>query len=306
MLLDRTPKKTIGVNLLVLAVLGFATVQMVQFCYSLVEPASITTIFHLAGIPVTSHTVQWSIVALGLYCVFTWSQTFKLRDPASHTLICRTPSSVLVIVAGSAAMTISYGVMGWAPHFAVITYEQSLASIGMKFGITATIVGIGGTLLGGYLGDRLNRTNPCGRLYVTLGAIVLMVPAALFTFTRPTLGSFLTGFAILSLASTAWLPGVLSTLQELVLPRMRGLIYATYYLVVTIIGLGTGPYVAGLVSDITGDLRTGILSLYFAAPVVWLCLGVAIYRLQKDIDSRFARARDAGEVTAAEPEVSIA
>ncbi len=296
MIIEKTGARIVINNLIVLSVLIVLTALLVTLCSHLAGVENATVIVSIAGVNVTSHWIQWSIVALGLYCVYTWSQTFRLRDPASHELICRSPSSLLVMAGGAASMTMSYGVMAWTPQYAVHAYDESLSNIGLKFGSVATLMGIVGTLLGGFIGDKLNKTRPSGRLYVTLIAVVIMIPAALFAFTRPTFNSFLLAFCLLSLAHTAWLPGVLSTMQDLVLPRMRGLIYATYYLVVTIAGLGSGPYVAGLVSDVTGNLRTGIMSLYLSVPVVCVCFGLAIWRLQHDIDSRQRRAQEAGEM----------
>jgi MFS family permease len=88
---------------------------------------------------------------------------------------------------------------------------------------------------------------------------------------------------------------MLSTLQDLVLPRMRGLAYAIFTLGMTIIGLGCGPYIAGLISDVTGDLGKGILSLYMATPLIVLVMWFAIRHVDGAERSRLQRAREAGE-----------
>jgi MFS transporter, Spinster family, sphingosine-1-phosphate transporter len=61
----------------------------------------------------------------------------------------------------------------------------------------------------------------------------------------------------------------------------------------TIIGLGCGPYVVGMISDATGDLRIAILSVNAAAvPIVVLMLIIA-RRAQKDEAGLLARAGEA-------------
>ena len=56
-----------------------------------------------------------------------------------------------------------------------------------------------------------------------------------------------------------WIGPGASTVQDLVLPRMRATASAAYLLVVTFIGLALGPYTIGRLSVALGDLRTAIL-----------------------------------------------
>ena len=86
-----------------------------------------------------------------------------------------------------------------------------------------------------------------------------------------------------------------ATTQDLVLPRMRGAATATYFIGTTMIGLGLGPYFAGKISKVTGDLGTGILSLIIAAPLTLLCLYLVWRKLPAAEASRLDRARAAGE-----------
>jgi MFS family permease len=81
-----------------------------------------------------------------------------------------------------------------------------------------------------------------------------------------------------------------------VLPRMRGAATATYFIGTTMIGLGLGPYFAGKVATVTGDLGTGVLSLLLAAPVTIVCLYLVYKKLPLAEASRLDRARAAGEV----------
>jgi MFS family permease len=56
--------------------------------------------------------------------------------------------------------------------------------------------------------------------------------------------------------------------QALVLPRMRGVATATFFLATTLVGLGLGPFMAGYVSAINGDdLATGVLSTLVVTPI---------------------------------------
>src|SRR5262249_48743529 len=66
----------------------------------------------------------------------------------------------------------------------------------------------------------------------------------------PTAGlAYLCNFAF-TIVSPLWVGPGATTVNELVLPRMRAVASAFYLLVVTFIGLALGPYLVGRVSDV--------------------------------------------------------
>lgn len=292
----KVPRRVWLLNLLVLVVLIGMVIFMGWFTHNLVPPEKSRIYAQWGMMKITSHTVQWASLGFGLYCVFSWAQSLKRHDLPAFRLIWGSPAIIAVVLAGALFMTITNGLMAWAPLFAVTQYNETLATVGIKFGATSATAGLIGTALGGIIGDRLQKKSPRGRLYVTLVAMVLPAPLAWLTFSQTTLNAYLACFSLLSVTTTAWLPGMLSTIQDLVLPRMRGIVFATFYLGMTIIGLGTGPYLAGLGSDITGDLGTGILCLYLLAPLVWVTMFFAIRHVDEAQRSKTERAIAAGEV----------
>ncbi|MGZ5938756.1 MAG: MFS transporter, partial [Rhizomicrobium sp.] len=94
---------------------------------------------------------------------------------------------------------------------------------------------------------------------------------------------------------TAWLAGMAAATQELVLPRMRGTAAAALTLGMTMFGLGLGPYTVGLISDVTGNLRFAILSMYAVIPFLIVSMLVAIRWVASSERTLVARAREAGE-----------
>jgi hypothetical protein len=76
---------------------------------------------------------------------------------------------------------------------------------------------------------------------------------------------------------------------------MRGVATATFFLATTLVGLSLGPYMAGQVSSVTGNLATGILSVMAVAPISAILLILAYRSLPVAEASLVARARDAGE-----------
>ena len=95
-------------------------------------------------------------------------------------------------------------------------------------------------------------------------------------YLAPDPGQFYLRFTVYSLVLTGWLPPLYAILYDQVLPRMRGITASVYLLSSTILGLGTGPYMVGMLSDATGDLRTAMLSINVVAiPIVLLMLLIA-------------------------------
>lgn len=282
-------------NLAAAAALMLSVLGISALIHALAPPAPEQVYAKWAGLRITGHTAQWAALALGFYCVYSWSQSLGRRDRPAHRLIVASPVVMALVIAGGLFMVMTHGLMAWAPYFAVTRYDEGIATVGLKFGTFSAIAGLAGTALGGWLGDWLRRRSPRGRLYVSLFAMTLPAPLAWYTLSQPDLDSFLFAFVFLSVVTTAWLPGMLSTIQDLVLPRMRGLVFAVFTLGMTIIGLGCGPYVAGLVSDATGNLGTGIMSLYLLTPFIAAIMLYAIRYVGEAESTRLDRARAAGE-----------
>jgi MFS-type transporter involved in bile tolerance (Atg22 family) len=60
---------------------------------------------------------------------------------------------------------------------------------------------------------------------------------------------------------------------------MRGTAGATYVLGTSLVGLALGPYFAGKIAAVTGDLATGIFSLYVVPPFTLVALWMASRRI---------------------------
>jgi MFS family permease len=154
-----------------------------------------------------------------------------------------------------------------------------------------------GTTLGGGWADAWRRRTPAGRLQVAAACPILTLPLAVWMLVteHPQL-AFLLAFPV-TLASSLWIGAGASTVQDLVLPRMRGSASAAYLLLVTFIGLALGPYTVGRLSVALGDLRMGMLSALIAGVVGAILLLAASRHVAHDEATRVARARAAGEET---------
>lgn len=252
---------------------------------------------HFGGLDVNPHALQWGVVGFGLFVVVNLLQSLSLTDKPAFAIFTRSPSLILAMAVGTLQTVINYGVMGFTPSFLMKTYGLSPTRTGLTFGLLSAGIGIVGPMVAGPLSDRINIRFPgAGRVWVTLASLGVSPFLALWTYAAPDAGSFYLRFTLYSVVLTAWLPPLYAVMFEQVLPRMRGMTSSTYLIVMTIFGLGIGPYTVGMVSDANGgDLAAAILSIYWVAPLIVAMLIALAIRAQRDEAALIARARAAGE-----------
>ena len=148
--------------------------------------------------------------------------------------------------------------------YAITHFHATPGEVGAKLGLVTGGVGLVATLFGGWLADFALKFSPRGRIYVSFGAMIAVMPLAYWTFAaaKP-IDQFFWTYTLRSFATVMWLPGVAATGQDLVMPRMRGAAAATYNLATSMFGLGLGPFLVGLISDKTEPASQGILTVYW-------------------------------------------
>ena len=290
------PARIIAHNLLAMALLVLAAAALTAWTDSLVPPEKIKILASPGGIALTTNALQWAAMAVGLYGVFSWSQSLKVRDRPLHALTWGTPTFLQVMASGTLISFGSYAVGAWIFIYAFRNLGATPGTAGVLLGLGSALGGWIGTSLGGIVGDAWRKRSATGRLKVSLMAAIFPVPIALYAYSTDSLNIFYACYFLVVLIGTFWLGGITATMQDLVLPRMRGSAGALFFLGTTLLGLGNGPYIVGLISDATGDLRLAIVATYASAPVVWLLLVLAIRGLPRAETTVLERARAAGEI----------
>ena len=256
----------------------------------------------------TGDVPQWAAYGLGVYAVVSWIQTLKHRDPATYRLIWGTPLVVVLVIGFGSISFVTYATSFWIPYFVEQNfYPDPLAPAAFVGGMTGkeevgTIIGWSGAasaaigvILGGYVSDVWREHDPRGRLFVNMLAALLPIPLVAFLLTTDNLLAFYLVNPVAHLIASSWVGAAVATLQDLVLPRMRGTAGATYILGTTMVGLALGPYFAGKVSVLAGDLGTGIAALYLMPPLTVLGLWLVSRRIADLEATKVKRAREAGE-----------
>jgi len=267
----------------------------------LVLGASAAGAFLLSSL--TGDWPQWIAWWTGIYAVFSWTQSLKQRDPATHKLIWGTPITTTLVIAFGSISFVTYAVAFWISPYVLRTFYSGptdVASIlsggtaaeevSTLFGWSAAFASAVGVILGGIISDALRQRHAAGRLYVNMAAIILPIPAIFWMFTTDSLATFYLLAPYVSLCSAMWVGAAVATLQDVVLPRMRGTAGATYILRTSLVGLALGPYFSGKVAALTGSLATGVFSLFIITPFTLLALWIASRRIGEIEATREERA----------------
>jgi hypothetical protein len=252
-----------------------------------------TVLVALALIQMLGDAPQWISLGLGAYAAFSWSQSLRLRDPAAHTLIFRTPALRYASLAFALLSFTGYGWGFWIAPYLIRQLGADLSRTGFVLGGIAAAGGWLGVTFGGVLADRLRRGSPAGRLHVGMLTALLPLP---FAVALMLVDDLTLAFALnvpLYVLTSMWLGPGTATVQDLVLPRMRATASAAFLLVVTFIGLALGPYAIGKLSVVLGGLRQALLSSLAVSGLALLCFWRAAHHLTADQASMQERARAA-------------
>src|SRR5262249_34366769 len=236
--------------------------------------------------------VQWIALGIGVYAAASWLQALALRDRPTLALITGTASLRYAGVGFSLLAFVGYGIGFWLPTFFMRAFGTPAGRTGLILGLVSAVGGWLGTTLGGVWADARRRPQPKGRLPGGAACPLLSLPLATWMLvTESPQLAFVLAFPV-TLTSSLWIGAGASTVQDLVLPRMRGSASAAYLLLVTFVGLALGPYTVGRLSVALGDLRTAMLYAQAVGVIGAVLLLVAARRVAQDGRTRRrARAR---------------
>lgn len=146
---------------------------------------------------------------------------------------------------------LSYGVSVFQPAVLIRTFGLSTGEAGSLLGVAHGVMGVSGTLAGGYLGDRLSRRDPRGKPWFAAGVMALSLP--FFLAAQFLASSGVMAIVLLCVPFAAWvafLPPVYSAVQETAPPHLRATAAGLLVLCVNLIGSALGPVVTGRLSDL--------------------------------------------------------
>lgn len=183
--------------------------------------------------------------------------------------VWRKRSTRHVILGATLASFVGYGFVLWMPAFLTRSHGLSPSEVGLTLALMAGIVGGLGTFASGRLTDVLARRDVRWRAWVVAVGKSCYVPFLAAVFLVDDFWLALVLYIIPAFFGGFYLAPTFALIQSLVSLRMRALASSITLFVLNIIGLGLGPQLVGVMSDLFApaygneSLRMALLVMTF-------------------------------------------
>ena len=181
---------------------------------------------------------------------------------------------------------VNYGTAAWLPTHLIRTYGWSAAEAGITLGTLTITVGVAGIIVGGRVADAmLARGRTDAKLRVGIIAAVANLVFGLIYTLAPTASIAVAALVPFNFFASFAFGAAVAAVQEIVPNRMRAQAAALYVTVTTLVGLGLGPSIIGVLTeqvfgaDSAVRYSLAILTVAgLAASAALLAIGLAPYR----------------------------
>lgn len=177
-------------------------------------------------------------------------------------------------------LLVFYGLGIWLAPFYVRSHELSLSQAGLYIGLITGLCGGLGTLLGGWLSDRLGRTDARWYAWVTALSLLGMMPFAFGMYLANSVSSSLVFGGFVGFLGALWLAPTFAIVQLVAPLRMRGVSVGILHFTQVMIGFGIGPTLVGFLSD-QFEPSFGKEALRWALVAVFLVEPLAVFLYYK-------------------------
>jgi MFS family permease len=186
------------------------------------------------------------------------------RLRSTFPMVARKPSFWLMATAASCSSLAGYGLALWTPTVLERSFGLGIVPRGQFLASIFLIGGTAGVFAGGWLADRLGRTDRAW--YARLPAIAWLITAPLFA-AGLMVQDLRLAWALLLIPNALnilWLGPVTTAVQHLVPRPLRATASASFLLINNLVGLGVGPTLIGALSELFKE-RFGTEALRYAA-----------------------------------------
>jgi MFS family permease len=219
------------------------------------------------------------------------AEAMSLKEVLRFLAGCRSYLHLIAVFA--IACFGSFGIIQWLPSYYVRSFGMSTATIGFLFG---TAYGIGsaiGTVLGGPIADKLLKRDLRWGCWIGLIVYTVTLPCYIGVFFGPTAIISISFYMVAALAGSLVNAPLFGMIQSVVAPRARALASAITMFAAAVVGIGGGPFVVGVLSDVLAP-RFGDESLRYALMVMVVILiwtPFHFWRASKTISQDIERVR---------------
>lgn len=145
---------------------------------------------------------------------------------------------------------VNFATAAWLPTHLIRTYGWTAARAGITLGVLTTTVGVSGVIVGGRVADTMlarGRTDAKLRVGV-IAALANLVCGVAYTL-APTAALSVTALVPYNFFASFAFGAAVAAVQEITPNRMRAQAGALFVSAMTLVGLGLGPSLVGLLTD---------------------------------------------------------
>jgi predicted MFS family arabinose efflux permease len=245
--------------------------------------------FFLVGVPglILAGLVKWTLVEPRSHAGRAYIQA-PPAPPLKAVLAvmwgqqsCRHLTIALIVL-----FTMGQGLAPWYAAFMIRSHGMGTAELGVLMGLALGLGGLAGILVGSYVMNRWFANSERGQMRMAAWAVASLTPFFVAFLLIPEKHLALAALTPQVFIINAFLTPVWVLLQRLVPDGMRATVYMTMLMLAYLIGMGIGPQVVGILSDLLKP-TLGMESLRYAMLIVSL-LGVwaayHFFRVARTID----------------------
>jgi predicted MFS family arabinose efflux permease len=220
-----------------------------------------------AGGGVLGEHIGWrhSFWAVGLPGLLLAALCLLLPNDAPHAAtpppvegyreVWSVPTFRMITFAG-AGMTFALGGFAvWMPTFFHRNFGLSVGDAGLRFGAVTVAAGLAGSLLGGWLSDRVRRTDRTADLLVSGWGLLLGMPLAAAAIAAPTLASSIAALFLAEMMLFLNMGPLNAAIVSVIRIEKRSMAFAANIFVIHLLGDAASPALIGWGSDHFGLSR---------------------------------------------------
>ena len=242
--------------------------------------------FLVGGVMASQYGWRMAFLVAGAPGIFLAAvMAFKLKEPrnsneqppmegANYGTILRVlwsnkATRHVILGAGLTAM-VGYGAVAWIATFLLRTHDLTLPQIGLYLAIIIGLLGAVGTWAGGMAADKLGKTKPEWRLMFVALTILVAKPLSVMFYLSDNTAFALTVFIVPAVVGSMFTGPTFAHVYSKLAPDQRAMATAIMMLILNLIGLGLGPVLVGLMSDMmsanlgTNSLRYALATIQIA------------------------------------------
>jgi predicted MFS family arabinose efflux permease len=165
--------------------------------------------------------------------------------------------------------TMGFGLSPWYAAFMIRSHAMNTSELGVWLGLIFGFGGLAGTSLGGYVAARFFANDERGQMRLSAVVLILLVPCLILFVLAHGKYQALIALTPLVVVANFTLGPTFALMQRLVVDEMRATTLALVMLLANLVGMGIGPQMVGVLSDLLAPTFGGH-SLRYAMMIVSL------------------------------------